>query len=166
MLFPEWSTAVLFSDSCSWVPCLSWTIKLSAVLQKNHSAPTNYLVFQHFCVFEPFPTMTVWFWDPSFHSEDNWGTHMQVLQKIQMLTDAPEFFLICTCMCLYLYIHNKHTQYTYIYYVNKLLFWIRLIAINRLTALIYEAFICKTKFLFSFVANLISNVVQLFCKQG
>ncbi len=34
--------------------------------------------------------MTVWFWDPSFHTEDNWGIHMQLLQKIQTLTDAPE----------------------------------------------------------------------------
>ncbi len=25
----------LFSDFCSWVPCLSWTVKLSAVLQKK-----------------------------------------------------------------------------------------------------------------------------------
>ncbi len=91
VLFPEWSTAVcVFSDSCSWVPCLSWTVKLSAVLQKNPSGLTNSLVFQHFCVFEPFPTMTVWFWDPSFHTDDNWGTHMQLLQKIQTLTDDPE----------------------------------------------------------------------------
>ncbi len=41
----------LFSDSCSWVPCLSWTVKLTTVLQKNPSGPTNSLVFQHFCVF-------------------------------------------------------------------------------------------------------------------
>ncbi len=34
--------------------------------------------------------MTVWFWDPSFYTEDNWGTHLQLLQKIQTLTDAPE----------------------------------------------------------------------------
>ncbi len=34
--------------------------------------------------------MTVLFWDPSFHTEDNWGTHMLLLQKIQTLTDAPE----------------------------------------------------------------------------
>ncbi len=41
-------------------------------------------------------------------------------------------------MCVYLYIHNKYTQHTYIYYVTKkLLFWMRLIAINRLTALDY-----------------------------
>ncbi len=57
---------------------------------KNPSGPTNYLVFQLFCVFEPFPTMTLWFWDPFFHNKDNWGTHMQLLQKIQTLTDAPE----------------------------------------------------------------------------
>ncbi len=34
--------------------------------------------------------MTVWFWDPSFHTEDNWGTRMQLSQNVQMLTDAPE----------------------------------------------------------------------------
>ncbi len=91
VLLAEWSSAVfLFSDRCSWVPCVSWTVKLSAVLQKNPSSPTNSLVFQHFCVFEPFPTMTVWFLDPSFHTEDNWGTHLHLLQKIQTLTDAPE----------------------------------------------------------------------------
>ncbi len=28
--------------------------------------------------------------NPSFYTEDNWGTHLQLLQKIQMLTDAPE----------------------------------------------------------------------------
>ncbi len=83
------SCVFLFSDSCSWVP-LSWTVKLPAVLWKNPSVPTNYLVFQHFCAFEPFPTMTLWFWDPSFHTEDNWRTHLQLLQKIQTLTDAPE----------------------------------------------------------------------------
>ncbi len=48
MLLPEWSTAVfLFSGSCSWVPCLSWTVKLPAVHQKNPSGPTNSFVFQH-----------------------------------------------------------------------------------------------------------------------
>ncbi len=63
----------LFSDSCSWVSCLSWTVKLSAVLPKNPSAPTHTLVFQHFCILEPFPTMTVWFWDPSFHTRTTEG---------------------------------------------------------------------------------------------
>ncbi len=43
-------------------------------------------------------------------------------------------------MCLYLYIHNKYTQHTHILYIlckQKLLFWMWLVAINRLTALIY-----------------------------
>ncbi len=44
------------------------------------------------------------------------------------------------CMCVYLYIHKyEHTQYKYIYYVNKnLYYWVRLIAINRLTALLHN----------------------------
>ncbi len=37
-------------------------------------------------------------------------------------------------MCVYLYIHNKYTQYTYTYCKQKLLFCMRLIAINHLTA--------------------------------
>ncbi len=43
-----------------------------------------------FVYFNPFQQLTVWLWDPSFHTEDNWGTHFQLLQKIQTLTDAPE----------------------------------------------------------------------------
>ncbi len=38
-------------------------------------------------------------------------------------------------MFVFIYIINIHS--THIYYVNKLLFWLRLIAINRLTALIF-----------------------------
>ncbi len=71
----------LFSDSCSWVLCLSWTVKLSAVLQKNPSGPTNSVFFSIFCVFEPFSTMTVWFWDPSSHTEDNWRTHTATITE-------------------------------------------------------------------------------------
>ncbi len=99
LLLPEWSTAVcLFSDSCSWVPCLSWTVQLPAVLQKIPSGPTNDLVSQHFCVFEPFPTLTVWFWDQTFHIDDNRWTHLQILQKIQTLLNRMKmfiFFLFC-----------------------------------------------------------------------
>ncbi len=42
-----------------------------------------------FSIFEPF-TMTVWFWDTSFHTKDKWGNCTQLLQKVQMLTDAPK----------------------------------------------------------------------------
>ncbi len=45
------------------------------------------------------------------------------------------YFLNIYCMCVYSYMHNKYTQYTHIYYVNKKIFWMRLITINRLTAL-------------------------------
>ncbi len=41
-----------------------------------------------FCVFEFFPTVTVWFWDPSVHNDNNWRNHTQLLQKVQ--TDAQE----------------------------------------------------------------------------
>ncbi len=34
--------------------------------------------------------MIVWFWDPSFHTKDDWETRTQLLQKIQTLSDAPE----------------------------------------------------------------------------
>ncbi len=49
-------------------------------------------------------------------------------------------------MCVYLYLHNKYTQYTHILCKQKLLFWMRLIANNRLTALIL---IYIKKFLFT-----------------
>ncbi len=29
-----------------------------------------------FCIFEPFPSLTVWFWNTSFNTEDYWGTHV------------------------------------------------------------------------------------------
>ncbi len=34
--------------------------------------------------------MSVWCWDACFHTEDDWETHTQILQKIKTLTDAPE----------------------------------------------------------------------------
>ncbi len=49
------------------------------------------------------------------------------------------YFLDTYCMCVYVYIHNKYTQFTYIHIYNvkkKLLFWMRLIAINRLAELV------------------------------
>ncbi len=56
-------------------------------------------------------------------------------------------------MCLYLYIHNKYTQYTLIYYVNKNLFWMQLITINRLTALIIC--ICIYIYIYIYVYNIL-----------
>ncbi len=69
VLLPGWSTAVFFCDSCSWV---------------KH--PLGYPAY--FEYLNPFPqwirlyeshNMTVWIWNPSFLTEDNWGTRMQLL---------------------------------------------------------------------------------------
>ncbi len=46
------------------------------------------------------------------------------------------FKMYIACVCIFIYIINIHSDSTHIYYVNKLLFWMRLIAIHRLTALI------------------------------
>ncbi len=54
--------------------------------KKRIQVPQIIWFSQHFCVFEPFPTITVWFWDPSFHTEDNQGT--------QTLTDVQEKHVI------------------------------------------------------------------------
>ncbi len=34
-----------------------------------------------FCISEPLQVETVWCWEPSFHTDDNWGTHSQQLHK-------------------------------------------------------------------------------------
>ncbi len=48
---------------------------------------------------------------------------------------ANIFKIHAVSVCIF-YIYNKYTQYTLVYYVSKLLFWMRLITINRLAALI------------------------------
>ncbi len=80
---------------CSFVLCwlfmspyLFWTVELSTVLQTNPPRSVDSAVFQHFCIFEPFPAVTVWFWDPSFHTEYNWGTQTQLLKKVQTCKNA------------------------------------------------------------------------------
>ncbi len=50
-------------------------------------------------------------------------------------------------MGVYLYIHNKYTQYTHILCKQKLLFWMWLIVINRLTALIYTLYLYVYKYI-------------------
>ncbi len=78
----------LFCVGCSWVPCLFWTVELSTVLQTNPPRSVDSAVFQHFCIFEPFPAVTVWFWDPFF---SHWGQLMDsntTIKKVQTFTDA------------------------------------------------------------------------------
>ncbi len=83
VFLPEWSTSCfLFClvKAWSWDPCLSWQLNCLLLFRKNTSGHTNSLVFQHFCVFEPFQHDCM-IWDPTFH--------MQPLQKVQTLSDAP-----------------------------------------------------------------------------
>ncbi len=54
-------------------------------------------------------------------------------------------------MCVYLYIHNKYTQHTHIYCVNKTFI---LDPINRLTALISIIYYSFLSYIFSFHFNL------------
>ncbi len=75
-----------FCNGCSWVSCLFWTVKLSSVLQKKSYMTCIFFSFSIFCIFEPFTAVTVWFWDPSFHTEDNRGTQTQILKKVQTFT--------------------------------------------------------------------------------
>ncbi len=56
---------------------LNWAL----FLQTNPPRSVDSAVFQHFCIFEPFPAVTVWFWDPSFHTEDNWGDSNTTIKK-------------------------------------------------------------------------------------
>ncbi len=58
------------------------------------------------------------------------------INYMNMNVNTCTYFLNIHCMCAYLYIHN-YTKYTHIYILckQKLSFWMRLIAINTLTAL-------------------------------
>ncbi len=51
------------------------------------------------------------------HTEDNWETHLQLFQKIQTLTDAPEgknFIILCFILILNV-IFKTHTNIYYIF---------------------------------------------------
>ncbi len=56
---------------------------------------------------------------------------------------------------VFIYIHNKYTQYTHVLCKQKLLLWMQLIAINRLTALIilYYIILYKTYFYFIIIID-------------
>ncbi len=74
-----------------------------------------------------------------------------------------KYFQNIYCMCVHLYIHNKYTQYTHTYYVNKNLFWMRLITINNLTALIVHYSMFHEVFFFFaiFVIFVYNNILLL-----
>ncbi len=98
---PGWSTTVFFlfflivvHESLVCSEQLNWAMFFRKILQVLQNLPFSSI----FCIFEPFPAVTVWFWDPSFHTED--------LRKIiQIFTDSARgsqtFAYHCTSMIQY-----------------------------------------------------------------
>ncbi len=69
VLLPEWSTTVflfvyLFSDSCSWVPCLSWTVKTTCCSLEKSFRSHKYFGFSAFLCMDPFQQ---WLYDFEIH---------------------------------------------------------------------------------------------------
>ncbi len=58
---------------------LNWALFIRKILQVLQNLQFSSI----FCIFEPFPAVTVWFWDPSFHTEDDWGTQTQLLKRFK-----------------------------------------------------------------------------------
>ncbi len=65
----------LFSDSCSWFSCLSRTVKLPAVPQKNDSGSTN-----HWCSRRKHNALRAWRWK-RFEFEDQGKKKICLLKK-------------------------------------------------------------------------------------
>ncbi len=57
---------------------LNWTLYFRKILHVLQILQ----FYSIFCIFEPFPAVTVCFWDPYVHTEANWGTQTQLLKKI------------------------------------------------------------------------------------
>lgn len=62
---------------------------LSTVFQKNPLRFSH--SFSIFCIFTPFSTVTVWFWDRSFHTEDNGGTLRQLWGEGENIHRCPRW---------------------------------------------------------------------------
>ncbi len=90
VLFPEWSTAVFFCLVIVVHESLVCPEQLNRLLFFRKILQVPQILWYSSIFVYLNPTMTVWSRDLSFHTEDNWGTHMQLLKKIQTLTDAPE----------------------------------------------------------------------------
>ncbi len=62
--------------------------------------------------------------------------YLHIFTCIYLIYKHNSLEYIHACMCIYIYIINIHSTHTHILCEEKLLFWMRLITINRLTALI------------------------------
>ncbi len=155
--------------------CLFCSVKLSTVLQKNPPFLQNLQFSSIFCIFEPFPAVTVWFWDPSFDTEDNWGTQTQLLTKgsnvhwcslrkydvlrarglnIFEFEDQGKLYLICLVKtCKYLLLLPKASTkwgkhfYILMHHVSLYIFiWVCAVALKQKNIkIIRKVFVCTSK---------------------
>ncbi len=124
------SCVFLFSDSSSWIPCLSWTVKLPAVLHKKSFRSHKLLSFTAFIVYlNPFqqwhPTMYVFEIHLFTLRTTEWlrcnyyrrFKRSPMLQNIYM--NIYVYIYICLYMYMYIYIYIyiyvAFIYYTYIY---------------------------------------------------
>ncbi len=90
VLLPEWPTAVFFCLVIVVHESLVCPEHLNCLLffRKILQVPPILWFFNIFVYLNPFQQ---WLYvNPCFHTDDNWRTHLQLLQKIQTLTDASE----------------------------------------------------------------------------
>ncbi len=68
-------------------------------------------------------------------------THVNIFKPQLIASKIKVFVYVCVCVCVYIYIYIYIIIYTHIHthtHKQKLLFWMQLIAINRLTAFRYS----------------------------
>ncbi len=65
------------------------------------------------------------FWYPSFHTEENWETHLQLLQKMQTLTDAPEGTKYALRAREWKLLNRMNMCIFFMFYLNIIFFFIK-----------------------------------------
>ncbi len=136
VLFSEWSSAVFISLVIVVHESLVCSEQFNCLLFFRKILQLTLILWfsSIFVYLNPFQQW-LWFWDLYFHTEDSWGTHMQLLQKIQTLSDAAEgetfwiieykyIFLILLLMHSYL-----HTLFCLVVFISPFVLLVHLICI-------------------------------------
>ncbi len=102
----SWTTVFMFCDRCLWI---------------GPEQPPPPKLLHIFCIFEPFPKVIVWYWDPSFNTEYNWRTHtfpnpILVLSHNESRLIPSKIVFVDMCI-VHIYYVNMNTQciYTCVY---------------------------------------------------
>jgi len=69
ILWHGWSMPVCFCDVYEFLVCPE-QLNSPTFFRKILQVPQILRFSSIFCIFEPFTALTVWFWDPSFHSHE------------------------------------------------------------------------------------------------